>query len=81
MSHKEKMQARRIRQLARLPGFTPIASYRTMSKLERLTSTFIAQGKPEDVAKQLAAQQVRAGLPNPSFVRTRPFTSRSKSYA
>lgn len=78
MSHKEKMIARRIRQIGRLAGFTPIYSSRMFTKLEGLTSTFIAQGKPEGVAKQLAAQQVRAGLPNPAFVRTRPFHGRSK---
>jgi hypothetical protein len=78
MSHKEKMTARRIRQLARLPGFTPMYNSAMGSKMERLTSTFILQGKPENVAQTLAAQQVRAGLPNPAFVRTRPFHGRSK---
>lgn len=78
MSHKEKMIARRIRQSGRLAGFTPVYSQRTYTKLERLTSTFVDQGHDENVARGMAAQQVRAGLPNPAFVRTRPFHGRSK---
>jgi hypothetical protein len=78
MSHKEKMIARRIKQLARLPGFTPIYSQKLNAKLLRLTSTFVLQGKEATVAEQMAGQALRAGLPNPAFVRTRPFHGRSK---
>lgn len=78
MEHKEKMRARRIRQLGRQAGFTPVYSGRINGRLVQATAKHVAAGKEPKVAEQLAAQEVRAGLPNPPFVRTRSFASRSK---
>lgn len=78
MTHKEEMRERRIRQLGRVAGFTPVPSGRVDRKFEVAVKKHLAAGKKENVAQQLAMAEVRAGLPHPGFVRTRPFHSRSK---
>lgn len=78
MTHKEKMTARRIRQLSRQRGFSAVSNSRLDGKLQFLTMGFVAQGKPEAVARSLAMQQIRGTLPPPGFVRTRPYNERSK---
>ena len=78
MTHKEEMRERRIRQLGRVAGFTPVASSRVNRKFDSAVARHMKAGKEEKVAQQMAMAEVRAGLPHPGFVRTRPFHSRSK---
>ena len=63
MTHRERMQERRARQLARTPGFDPIPNRRVNAAIAATISRFLAMGMPPAAAEREARHAVARSLP------------------
>jgi hypothetical protein len=66
--HKKRMRERRERQLARQPGFTPVANKRIDGAIMAAMLAFQMHGLNASEAHERARRQVASGLP-----KARPF--------
>lgn len=84
IEHRERMQERRWRQLARKPGFTPVPNRRIQAAVARASLDLLGSGVTPDRAEAEAWRIVASRLPHAGFKRTlrppRPSKSDDPAY-